>query len=119
MPRTSTTTNLDSPDGRVPQGDDLRQPNERDASSTDAARADGLAPVQRDQMERARRDVEGPGRDTDCRSMPNGSTDCAQPDDPALLDDVLVPGARDAENREGARHDPGSPAVRPDGAAGR
>jgi hypothetical protein len=118
MPRRATTTIIEPLGGRAPRGDDLRQPNDRDESSTDADRAGELAPVQREQMERARRDAEGPRRDTYCRSMPSASSDCAQPDDPALLDDVLAPdepAARDAENREGAQHDPGAPSVRPDG----
>ncbi len=120
MPRRATTTIVEPLGGRAPRGGDLRQPNDRDESSTDADRPDELAPVQRDQMERARRDAEGPRRDTECRSIPSGAPDCAQPDDPALLDDVLVrdrAAARDAENREGVKHDPGAPPVRPDGRA--
>ncbi len=118
MPRRATTTITEPLGGRTPRGEDLRQPNDRDESSTDADRVDELAPVQREQMERARRDAEGPRRDTDCRSMPSASPACAQPDDPAFLDDVLAPdepAARDSENREGAKHDPGAPPVRPDG----
>jgi hypothetical protein len=96
----------------------LRQPNDRDESSTDADRPGELAPVQREQMERARRDAQSERTDTDCRGVPDASGACAQPRDPSLLDDVLAPGdprASDAENRVGAQHDPGAPPVRPDG----
>jgi hypothetical protein len=110
-------TSVEPLGGRAPRGDDLRQPNDRDESSTGAARNSQVAPVQHEQMERARRDAEGPGRDTECRSMPNGTTDCAQPADPAPLDDMLAPGGRDAENRERATHDPGARPMRPDGTA--
>ena len=116
--RRATTTIIEPLGGRAPRGDDLRQPNDRDESSTDAARVDELAPAQREQMARAGRDADGPRRDTDCRSMPSGAPGCAQPDDPALLDDVLAPdapAALDAENTLGARHDPGEPPVAPDG----
>jgi hypothetical protein len=47
--------------------------------------------------------------------MPSADAGCGQPQDPSLLDDVLRPGGRDAENHETAVHDPGSPPVRPDG----
>jgi hypothetical protein len=93
----------------------LRQPHDRDESVRNAARSSELAPIQRVQMERARRDAEGPTRDTDCRSMPSADAGCGQPQDASLLDDVLRPGGRDAENRETATHDPGEPPVRPDG----
>lgn len=115
MSRRPTRTIFEPLGGSAPLGDDLRTPADRDESSTDADRSDELAPAQREQMERARRDAQGPGVDTDCRGTPGSSDACAQPRDPALLDNVLAPTGRDAENRRGAQHDPGRPAMRPDG----
>lgn len=111
-----TRTRIERQGGRSDDGGALRQPNDRDESATDAARVDELAPVQREQMRRAARDERSPARDTDCRSTPSASPDCAQPRDPDLFDDVLAPDdpqARDAENRRGATHDPGEPATGP------
>lgn len=118
MPRRATTTLVEPLGGPAPRGDDLRQPNDRDESSGDAARIDALAPVQREQMERARRDAEGSHRDTDCRSVPSGSPECVQPADPAPTgatrsrDRTAV---RHASRRPGATHDPGAPSRAPDG----
>ncbi len=115
MTRRNSHTVIDPLGGAARSGEVLRQPNERDESARDAARSSELAPVQRAQMERARRDAEGPTRDTDRRSMPSADAGSGQPQDPSLLDDVLRPGGRDAENHETAAHDPGAPPVRPDG----
>lgn len=118
MTRRSTRTLIETLGAPSARSEDLRQPDDRDESSSDAARAESLAPVQRDQMTRAQRDAEGPGQDTDCRRVPSGSEACTPPGDPGLLDDVLRPddpGARDAENRRTAQHDPGAPPVSPDG----
>lgn len=116
MPRRPTRATVDPQGGVPPRGEPLRQPNDRDESSTDGDCAGELAPVQHEQMRRAGRDADGPGEDTDCRSIPAAAGGCAQPRDPSLLDDVLVPGGRDSENRRGASHDPGAPPVGPDGA---
>ncbi|HYF57585.1 MAG TPA: hypothetical protein VEA81_01365 [Burkholderiaceae bacterium] len=119
MNRRATTTIVDPKGGDAERtGEALRQPNDRDESSTDADRPGEVADVQRAQMERARRDAESPQVNTDCHSTPSGEGGCSQPRDPSLLDDVLAPGdptARDAENRRTAQHDPGAPSVRPDG----
>ncbi len=118
MSRRATTPVVEPLGGRAPRGDDLRQPNERDASSNDGDRMEALAPVQRDQMERARRDAEGPRRDTDCRSVPSASPECVQPAPPVPSDAMR---ARDRDTtpdtarRTGATHDPGAPPVSPDG----
>jgi hypothetical protein len=117
MTRRATTTDVQPLGGAERTSEPLRQPNDRDESSTDAGRRGETAPVQHAQMERARRDAEGPTRDTDCHGVPQANGGCAQPRDPSLLDDVLAPGdprATDAENRRTAQHDPG-PTVRPDG----
>jgi hypothetical protein len=115
MNRRSTRKVIDPLGGAARTDEALRPPHQRDESSSDAARSSELAAVQRAQMERARQDADGPNRDTDCRSMPSADAGCGQPQDPSLLDDVLRPGGRDAENHETAVHDPGSPPVRPDG----
>ena len=73
MSRRPTRT-IPHPLGPEARSEPLRQPNDRDESSTDADRIEETAPVQREQMERARRDVESDRRDTDCRSMPQGTS---------------------------------------------
>jgi hypothetical protein len=124
-PPRATTSAVGRPGADVrPSGGRLRQPHERDESADDAARIDGLAPSQRDQMARARRDAEGGGRNTDCRAVPQAEdSPCARPADPSIPDDVLAPDdphARNAENRLAAQHDPGPPAASaPDGSAHR
>lgn len=60
--------------------DRMRMPHERDESSTENARPDDKAEVQRETMKRARKDIESPQQDTDCRSQPNASPDCPQGD---------------------------------------
>ena len=118
MSRRTTQTVIEPLGGAERTSGGLRQPNDRDESSTDADRPGEIAPVQKAQMETARRDAESPAQDTDCHNVPSEAGGCAQPRDPALLDDVLAPGdprASDAENRRGEQHDPGKPAVRPDG----
>jgi hypothetical protein len=59
----------------------MSMPHERDESSTHAKDKSQLNPVQSDQMEQARRDLESDRQDTDCRSVPQpeGSA-CPQPD---------------------------------------
>jgi len=119
MSRRTTTTLIEPLAGAEPGAQDLPQPNDRDESSGNAARIETLAPVQREQMERARRDSESGRRDTDCRSMPQqpGGV-CAQPDDPTWLDTGLAPGdpdASEAENQRTDQYDPGAPAVGPGG----
>jgi hypothetical protein len=61
--------------------ENLPLPHERDESSTDAMNEGELNPVQAEQMEQARRDMESDQQNTDCRSMPQpeGSA-CPQPD---------------------------------------
>jgi len=119
MTRCATTTIADPLGGAEPAPQDLRQPNDRDESSKDAQRIEELAPVQREQMERARRDLESDRRDTDCRSVPQQPDGaCAQLDDPTMLDTGLAPGdprASEAENLQTDQHDPGRPPVGPDG----
>jgi hypothetical protein len=118
MPRRAPTPLVETPGRRAPPGSELRQPNERDESSSDAARSEALAPVQREQMEAARLDAEGPGRDTDCRSVPSRSPECVQPADPRPPDAAQARAratARDAAHRAGATHDPGALPVAPDG----
>ena len=56
--------------------DRMRMPHERDESSTENARIDDKAGVQRETMARARKDIESKQQDTDCRSQPNASPDC-------------------------------------------
>jgi hypothetical protein len=119
MSRSATTTVIGPLGDAELGGQDLRQPNDRDEASTDAGRIEELAPVQRDQMERARRDAESGQRDTDCRSMPQPADGvCVQPDDPTLLDTGLAPQdprASEAGNRRTDRHDPGSAPFGPGG----
>jgi hypothetical protein len=106
------------------RGEGLEQPHERDESSTAASRSAELAPVQRDVMAQAHRDVASGQQDTDCRANPKGGGSACPPG-PATGSDVdraegSVPtgarGVSDSENKRGARHDPGEPAPGPDGA---
>jgi len=115
MNRRATRTLVERTGGADRRGDDPSQPNDRDESSRDAAPLESLAPVQREQMERAHRDAEGPTVDTDCHGVRAGPDGCRQPSDPTMLDDVLVPGGRDAENTRTASHDPGPTSTGPDG----
>jgi hypothetical protein len=48
----------------------MRMPHERDESSTHAEHEGQLEPVQSEQMEQARQDLESEQQDTDCRSLP-------------------------------------------------
>jgi hypothetical protein len=48
----------------------LRMPHERDESSAHAADSEKLEPVQAEQMEQARQDLESGQQDTDCRASP-------------------------------------------------
>jgi hypothetical protein len=59
----------------------MKMPHERDESSSDAKEKKDLEPVQSEQMEQARKDMEGPQQDTDCYAMPQpDDSACAQPD---------------------------------------
>jgi hypothetical protein len=105
------------------RGEVLRQPHERDESSTAASRSAELAPVQRDVMAQAYRDVASGQQDTDCRANPRGgSSACPPGPDTASVaaraagaESTDASGVSDTGNPPGARHDPGVPAPGPDG----
>lgn len=125
MTSRSTKTLVQPSDADVEhRGAGLKQPHERDESSTAASRSAELAPVQRDVMAQAHRDVTSGQQDTDCRANPRGESSACPPG-PATGTDVDraegsvpagAPGVPVSGNRPGTRHDPGEPAPGPDGA---
>jgi hypothetical protein len=61
----------------------MKMPHERDESAANAKNHDELEPVQAEQMEQARQDLESGQQDTDCRSTPvQPDTACPQPESP-------------------------------------
>lgn len=123
MNRRSTTTIVQPPSADAPRDDVLPQPNDRDESSTDAARKTELAPEQHAQMAQAARDLASGQQDTDCRASPRAAGSACPPSPqarPGVAGDHGAEGspdfdARDTENRQTARHDPGRPGSAPDG----
>lgn len=81
----------------------MREPHERDESSTDAMKKDELAPVQADQMEQARRDLESPQQDTDCyKALEGKGGACPQPDSLPEPPSMAIGEAREAERDRSA-----------------
>lgn len=106
MPTTPVTGRIGSPVPSSRKG--LRLPHERDESSTDVQRTDQIAPVQADQMEQARQDMEGPQQDTDCRARPQ-STDSACPPGPVADASPAVPEPNERTDEGATRQRPSKP----------